>query len=120
MTSKITTDENTAREAALPRVTPAVILEAAEDPTVFAPLFRGMGMHNAFKMGEMMKNPNVSLRDRMEWQRMCMDYGQVPKTVAVQQGEQLPSITIVLPGHPDRNVQLNIPHAEVIDVEKSD
>lgn len=77
-----TSPDDAVQSASWSRISPKAVMDAIEDPTVFAPLVRGLGMANVIKIAELMKNPNVPLRDRMAWQEMCFKYGgvQAPQT----------------------------------------
>lgn len=112
------TTPDDAVSAASPRLSPAAILEATEDPAVFAPLYRGLGIQNMFVINELMKNPNVALKDRMEWQDRCMKYGgvQTPQggegagsglsiTINIPQVGDAPAKTLTLEAEPAKQVE---------------
>lgn len=92
-----TTPEDATTAATASRMNPRAVYEAVEDPTVFAPFFRGLGMVNAQKLAELMKNPNIPIRDRMAWQEMCLKYGGVQAPQAqVSALDGVPRIQIFL------------------------
>lgn len=94
------------------KLSPAVVLEAIEDPTVFAPMYRGMAVQNLFRLNEQMKNPNVPLRDRLAWQEHCMKYGEVVKQQELNPHGSLPQIVMVFPKRGEQ-MSLSAPTIEV-------
>lgn len=98
MTAATQTSPDDALKAASPSLSPGGVLEAMENPEVFAPVFRGMAIENAFRLRDMMRNSNVSVKDRLEYQNLCMKYGGVRAEADAGSMENLPSITIILPG----------------------
>lgn len=73
---------------------PAVIEEIAEDPKAIEKIARAMAGVNLDNLFTLMRNPNVSVTQRIEFQRLLNDMGKLAKKAEESVGVQLPTVII--------------------------
>lgn len=98
MDSDQQTDEAAAQ--VIPGVTTGALLEAMENPDIFAEIARGDLYVQMAKMRQQAVNPEMPLNQRMEYMKMLSKMGKVdsPDKGADNPLAGVPTINIVLPG----------------------
>lgn len=118
MSTQTTPDD--AMDAALPAISPGAVLDAMENPAVFAETARGDLYVQMGTMRTLMANPNFPLALRVEYIKYLGKLGRVEQPDPGQQtlGAGLPTIQIVFPNSGQMTTIAPQPHT--IDVTPDD